>query len=266
MSQQYPNRSSISRKYSCLVIAGLLIVLAVGAILLLYYLRHNAGAPAGVTTPAPPTATAPGALPEMTTKPRPSLTSFKGCPPEGDGGDPALNDLKNRVDEGQYVAVNFDAVANLTWPTTIERQRRANWSQADAAEVARYEGLPVSVEGYLAGSKQEGPESPNCHGADAEFRDFHVWLTPQAEDDRSKSIVVEMTPPVRAGHAQWRTDVLGQIVRKDLRVRVSGWLMLDPEHPDQVGKTRATIWEIHPVMQLEVQQNGKWVALDNFSN
>jgi hypothetical protein len=70
---------------------------------------------------------------------------------------------------------------------------------------------------------------------------------------------------VRAKHANWRTDVLGQIAKKDVRVRVSGWLMLDPEHPDQVGKTRATIWEIHPVMRVDVQQNGKWVALDDYN-
>jgi len=37
-----------------------------------------------------------------------------------------------------------------------------------------------------------------------------------------------------------------------LAVRISGWLMLDPEHPDQLGKTRGTIWEIHPVMKLKV--------------
>jgi hypothetical protein len=264
MSWQSPNRGGIAQRYSCLVIAGVVAVVIVGAILLLVYLRRHANAPAGGTMKGPPIAAAPGALPEMATKPRPVNSSFKGCPAEGDGGDPALNVLKNRVDEGQYTAVNFDAIAGLRWPTAIERRRRDNWSQGDAAEVARYEGLPVSVEGYLASSKQEGPESPNCHGADADFRDYHIWVVPQAEGDRATSIVVEMTPPVRAKHPNWRTDVLGQIAKKDLRVRVGGWLMLDPEHPDQVGKTRATIWEIHPVMRVDVQQNGKWVALDDY--
>jgi hypothetical protein len=46
-------------------------------------------------------------------------------------------------------------------------------------------------------------------------------------------------------------------------VRISGWTMLDPEHPDQVDNTRGTIWEIHPIMQIEVQQQGRWVALDD---
>jgi hypothetical protein len=53
------------------------------------------------------------------------------------------------------------------------------------------------------------------------------------------------------------------IVKNKQKVRIRGWLMMDPEHPDQVGKTRGTIWEIHPIMQVETQQGGRWVSLDN---
>ena len=74
-----------------------------------------------------------------------------------------------------------------------------------------------------------------------------------------------MTPPVRANHPNWTTKLLRKIGKDQQRVRISGWLMLDPEHPDQVGKTRGTIWEIHPVMQVEVQQQGRWVSLDKVS-
>ncbi|HMF56722.1 MAG TPA: hypothetical protein VK619_10300, partial [Pyrinomonadaceae bacterium] len=177
--------------------------------------------------------------------------------------DPALNRLKNRVDEGAYFPVQFDAFMQVRWPKAIERRSRDRWSSADAAEIARYEGTPVAIEGYLAGAREEGPESPNCHGADDLFRDFHVWLVKTAGDDRSNSIVVEVTPPVRAHHASWRTDVLGQIVKKKQRVRISGWMMLDPEHPDQVGKTRGTIWEVHPIMKIEVNQNGNWIDMNS---
>jgi hypothetical protein len=38
---------------------------------------------------------------------------------------------------------------------------------------------------------------------------------------------------------------------------------MDPEHPDQVGKTRGTIWEIHPIMQIETQGLGAWKPLDS---
>jgi len=237
------------------LIAGALVLLALlGAGLLLSRLRSK---------PAPaPTASL---LPDLPTKQKPLLRAFNGCPPEGDGGDPDLNHLKNRVDEGQYISVPFEAVEKLDWPKTIERRRRAEWSMSDTAVVSHYEGLPLSIEGYLAGSRQEGPESPNCHGADAGFKDFHIWLTRTADEDRSQSIVVEMTPALRAQHSNWTTALLGRIAHDNNKVRVSGWLMLDPEHPDQVGKTRGTIWEIHPVMRFEVEQNGHWVALDTFS-
>jgi hypothetical protein len=216
---------------------------------------NNGGTPPGTSA----------AFPEMREKPKPSNQPYKGCPPEGDGGDAALNKLKNRVDDGNYIMVQFEAVEKLPWPATVERKKRSAWSSADANAIARYEGTPVAVEGYLADAKEEGPETPNCHGADHDFRDFHIWLMQSAGDDRTNSIVIEMTPPVRAKHPNWTTKLLRQISRDQQRVRVSGWLMLDPEHPDQVGKTRGTIWEIHPVMQVEVQQQGRWIPLDKIS-
>ena len=38
---------------------------------------------------------------------------------------------------------------------------------------------------------------------------------------------------------------------------------MDPEHPDQIGKTRGTIWEIHPIMQIETQTLTGWKPLDD---
>jgi hypothetical protein len=219
-----------------------------------------------VTPSNTPAASAPAdALPGMQSKPQPAEITFLGCPPEGDGGDPALNKLKNRVDEGNYASVTFDALEQLPWPKTAERRNRAEWSASDTAAIARYEGIPVSVEGYLADAKESGPESCNCHGQDPQFRDWHIWLTKLAGEDRTQSIVVETTPRVRAKHPDWKLDLPHKIIKEQQRVRISGWVMFDPEHPDQVGKTRGTIWEIHPIMQIEVQQQGKWVTLDSLA-
>ncbi len=266
-----PNQSNQS-----LIRVVIVVCLVIVALILLLRFVARRHAPA---TPAPGTSLVtarapgrvlplpPGPLPLVSVKPEPVEITFDGCPPEGDSQRQAdLNRAKNRVDEGEYVPVQFDAIAGLTWPQGVERQSRGNWAAVDVAVVDRYQGIPITVEGYLAGARQEGTESPNCHGDDARYRDFHIWLVANANDDRSRSIVVEVTPRVRANHPQWRTNVLGQIVKKDQRVRISGWLMLDPEHPDQIGKTRATIWEIHPVMQIEVQQQGQWMSLDKFGN
>ncbi|MFL6213665.1 MAG: hypothetical protein ACJ74J_07180 [Blastocatellia bacterium] len=222
--------------------------------------------PSKPAPPPGPTVGVPrGGFPDMATKPKPKEVVYKGCPPEGDGGDPELNRLKNRVDEAdQYFAVDFDSVVQLPWPKTIEHKDRDRWSAADTEAIARYEGIPISVEGFLASSKKEGPESCNCHGANNDQKDFHVWLIKNAEADRSGSIVVEVSPRLRSQHPAWTTDALGRVARNDQRVRISGWLMMDPEHPDQIGKkTRGTIWEIHPITKIEVEQNGNWATLDS---
>jgi hypothetical protein len=114
--------------------------------------------------PAPPTGNpaTPGGLPDMPNKPQPAEITYNGCPPQGDGGDPVLNRLKNRVDEGNYVPVAFDAVFQLTWPKGVERRDHDQWSQVDASAIARYEGIPVSVEGYLAEAKELGDVRPGA--------------------------------------------------------------------------------------------------------
>lgn len=221
---------------------------------------------AAVTGPqlAPPGGGGGGAaLPRLTRHQPPYDPGYKGCPPEGDGGDPALNRLKNRADSAAWMPATVDAVLALQWPRAIERRPRREWSDADSTTVAANEGTPVAVEGYFAGGKQEGPESPNCHGADADFRDWHLWLSATPGRDRTRSVVVETTPVVRANHPEWTLEAIRALARDSARVRVSGWLMLDPEHPDQVGKTRGTIWEIHPILGIAVERDGAWVPLDS---
>ena len=196
-------------------------------------------------------------------KPTPLAAAFHGCAAAGDGGDPALNRLKDRVDSAAWLPVSATAIVSLDWPRSVERRHRDVWSRGAAAAVRRYEGTPVAVEGYLVGMKLEGPESPNCHRTDSDSRDWHLWLTAAAGEDRTHAVVVETTPPVRANHPAWTLAKLRAIGHARTKVRVSGWLLLDPDHPDQVGKTRGTIWEVHPILRLEVERDGRWVLLDS---
>ncbi|MFN8498378.1 MAG: hypothetical protein U0641_11030 [Anaerolineae bacterium] len=221
-------------------------------------------------TPAAAKATTPvtqqGGFPLLATKPQPHEATFQGCPPEGDDNSTGLNTLKNRDDNAaSYYPVDFDTYVNLATPDGIGRKQRANFTAAQKAEVAKYEGVPVAVEGYLAGARAEGPESTNCHGTDASMVDYHVWFTKGANGDRAQSVVVEVTPRIHAQHPAWTTALLGQIVKNDNKVRISGWSMLDQEHPEQLGQTRGTLWEIHPIMQIEVQDGGKWITLDEYA-
>ncbi|HEX5438124.1 MAG TPA: hypothetical protein VFW98_13240 [Gemmatimonadaceae bacterium] len=245
----------------------LLLILLVIIIILIVHFAHVAQMPArqGAMRQSSGALASAGVFSLVGAKPQPTEITFHGCPPSGDGGDPALNRLKNRVDSASYIPVPFDSLERLPWPRDVERRHHTAWSASESTAVARYEGTPVTVEGYLAAAKREGPESTNCHGADAEFRDWHIWMVDTRTKDRAHSVVVEVTPRVRAIHPAWALGQLTRAARAHTPVRISGWLLLDPEHPEQLGKTRGTLWEIHPITRIEVQRRGRWVVLDSLA-
>jgi hypothetical protein len=182
-------------------------------------------------------------------------TAWAKCDPTGAGDAPAtqsnkvaLNTLKNRTE-----------LPSGTRPITV--QEILNFADREDQSL---EATGVVLEGWLLGRRHEGPESPNCHSQTR--RDFHMWVgdapqqpknSKEAMGMRDASVVVEPTPNLQELHGSWTDKGLQSLVRK--RIRVTGWLMYDPEHPDQVGNTRGTLWEVHPVMQIEVQQpDGSW--------
>lgn len=243
---------------------SVVLLLALIGVMMVAIVRHRRERPVIVHTSGG-TAAVPGSgseSPALAAKPTPVSPGFEGCPPEGDGGDRELNRLKNRVDSAAWKSTPFETMLGLSWPPSVSRRARAEWSARDSIAIARHEGLPVTVEGYFVGAKQEGPESPNCHGADRTFRDWHIWLAETPGKDRRRSIVVETTPAVRATHPDWSIATIHKLVRDSTPVRVSGWLLFDQEHPEQLGRTRGTLWEIHPVMRIEIKQSGRWKVLD----
>lgn len=196
--------------------------------------------------------------------PTPQDQTYQGCPPQGDGGDSQLNVRKNRIDVGQWQQASVASLVGLAYPADVGKKPRDTWSSSDVTAVAQDEGRPVQAEGYMLYVRHEGTESTNCH--DANGRDFHMWLAgaPGGMGDRAGSMVVEVTPRPRALNSGWQPDsrLLGLTGH---HVRIAGWLLLDQEHPEQLGKTRGTLWEIHPVMTIEVEQNGSWINLNDQS-
>ena len=92
--------------------------------------------------------------------------------------------------------------------------------------------------------------------------DWHIYLTNSSAQPISQAVIVETTPRTRPQH-KWTTDMLTPIVDSQTKVRISGWLMYDTEHVNVIGTQRATVWEVHPITKIEVQNNGAWVDLDN---
>ena len=149
----------------------------------------------------------------------------------------------------------------------VARQREAIVEQlsrafGDAHDVTPADGQPLHV--LLA--KLELPEPPNCYSTAARQKDYHLWLSEHANDTQRNSIVVELTPRVRVSHSGWEEERLAALVSTQAHVRIRGWLMLDQMHPENVGRNRTTLWEVHPIMQLEWRSSrGKWVSIDSLS-
>jgi hypothetical protein len=186
-----------------------------------------------------------------------TLPSFaqSSCPAIGSakpGGAPLpitkqqLNRLKNRTEV----------------PSVVEPMKVGDILHFDDRHDPELEKKAVVLEGFLLGFKREGPESPNCYSDTR--RDFHMWVGPRRPTSpemgmalRVQAVVVEPTPAMQDLHPTWDEENFNELVGQ--QVRVTGWLMFDPEHPDQIAHTRGTLWEVHPVMKIEVFHGGSWV-------
>lgn len=193
------------------------------------------------TPPATPVATAVPTGPH----PAPVEEVFHGCPGAGDlPAHAALNLQKNRIDTAAWQPVTLGALLALP-PTTA---------------VAANNGVPVEVEAFLIAVKQEGQESPNCRSLTDD--DVHLWIAADPHASKAQAVIVEVTPRVRALHPGWTLAALKRAAYRRAKVRVSGWTMFDPEHPDQVGRFRFTEWEVHPVCRIDIlRPSGTWATL-----
>ncbi len=209
-----------------------------------------------------------GTIPSNWDKATPNDTQFEGadgtCGPSGDGGDAATNVRKNRTDvPASYHVVTWKALQSLPYP--VAGKSLADWTPQQLAEIQPYEGVPVSVVGYLTAIKVEDKgsgESTNCHFTNATEVDWHMPLVEQAGQAEATAIVVETTPRVRQSHPRWTPTALAAWVNAYVPVRISGWTLLDPEHRAHLGRYRSTLWEVHPITQIEVFKDGQWVDVD----
>jgi hypothetical protein len=225
------------------------------------------GQPTGTTTFAQPTSHAstvsPALLAQLTaarvaSDPIPLVVKRNGHDTEvceaggkGKGKMAALDKKKNRADmpTTDYISLDWNQIAHGL-PTT---------------QVSKYEGAPVSVEGYLSHRLVvEKGESTNCGLTDADEVDWHMYLTQKAnDDDISHAVIVETTPRTRPLHT-WQKTKLNKLVNADTRVRISGWLMYDFQHVPEIDVHRIGVWEVHPITRIEAKgADGQWHDVEN---
>ena len=209
------------------------------------------------------------------------------CGPTGDGVDDGTNLHKNRADvpPSSHV-ISLDAIRALPDTALWRSNNRRSWTATDSALVLPYEGVAVTVEGYFEIVKPQSGgsgESPNCHGSAELDTDWHIALVASPNEIEEQAVVVEPTPRTKRQNSGWTPAVAEALAVRHspsdtrheadaARVRVTGFLMLDPVHPAHIRGNcksgcatkkffRATLWEIHPVTKIEVLRNGTWVDL-----
>jgi hypothetical protein len=158
----------------------------------------------------------------------------------------AMNILKNRM-----------PTPTLVRPISVEEVL----SYPDAEDLNLETFGAVLLSGQLLQRVPEGPESPNCGSA----FDYHVFIGrvdtahPQGRHLtkarikllKKHAVVVELTPNVQALHPDWGGS-LESLVGKN--VCITGYLLYDYEHHPQVGHTRGTLWEVHPITGIGLLQ------------
>jgi hypothetical protein len=192
------------------------------------------------------------------------------CPSFGLGGDSELNRLKNRGGPPdslrQMTAEEFLAVFPRDMHTPKEHDE---FTQSERDTIEPLEKMGVAVTGYLVEAFKAFPELSNC--LDPEDEDWHLNLYPfpansSANTDSlvTHSIVTEVSPrwqDMKKG--LWSLDTLKALAARRAKVRISGWVMYDPEHPDHLGRLRGTLWEVHPITEIEVWKDTAWVRLED---
>ncbi len=164
---------------------------------------------------------------------------------------------------------------NLAWKDFVTLPSGNKLSKSEQNSL---EDQGVQIEGYVykAFSGGSGGESCNCGATKGRLLDTHIELVQSKSDLQGSSnrIVVESTSRTRllakmgllnanfSNPTNWSHDNLSrELVGK--RVRLKGWLFYDPDHEsgawsvdkkNRYGESnwRATPWEVHPVMSIEV--------------
>jgi hypothetical protein len=131
----------------------------------------------------------------------------------------------------------------------------ANWTAAARGRVFQPDDMPVSFVGFLSSADAAGAEPTNC-GTRAGV-DWHLWLGSQPHAQHILTFIAESTGRVRALERGFNLQQLRSFATQGSKIRITGWLMLDSEHPEHPAN-RSTIWEIHPVTGIDVWTGNHW--------
>ena len=180
-------------------------------------------------------------------------STFDTCSAEGSAkrsNAKVLNLKKNR--DGSPTAAQINR--NITFDVLMKSDEHPTlFTEGDGAEIV----------GFVAEVKIGSVETCNCGQKDQWHRDTHIELTlsPIIEGDKSKLLVVEVTPRFRQLMKEKGLDWSNRGLRDAFLGRwviVRGWVFYDAMHDDESASSggtriwRGSPWEIPPVTHIEI--------------
>ncbi len=152
----------------------------------------------------------------------------------------------------------------------IALQPGCPFKQSEVAEIDRQERRSVALEGYLIRVEQLADGKTYAHLL--RRGDIHLEIAPAPdftpEGGSAQRVICEITVPFQWRRQRWNLEGLAPLAAwvtdgltgssypggtpGGTRVRISGYLLDDFVHCEAVGRSRATVWEIHPITRLEV--------------
>jgi hypothetical protein len=173
------------------------------------------------------------------------------CPASGLGFTKSRREI-HRLKNRSVVPATTDYDNRVTLQALLERGNdETRWSQTRAA----------AIEGYVVSVERKRTELANCYSPCR--RDIHINVALRTDATPEQQVVAEVTPYferwAQANELDWGVDALKRTLVGHW-CRVEGWLFFDEQHADESANTfkqgsdlwRATAWEIHPVIKIEI--------------
>jgi len=219
----------------------------------------------------------------------------QSCGIAGKPTSPPNSRLQNAV-KNNFCALppnNASAPAPVTPEQLIQLQSRANLPSGRGKEPSSRNDARTFGEGNLVRMKAflieahfadlGTGESVNCNGPSEDDNDVHIAFGSQPNTPECGSVTAEISPHFRPeswkaiGHFETFDNAAHQVVTNPVLAtrlqaavyRVTGQLFFDASHePCPCGTThcsplRSSVWEIHPIIALEVCKPGTGCDVNN---
>ena len=195
-----------------------------------------------------------------------SQETYDGCPPEGkvtikNTNVKATHEQWNRL-KNRYKDPNVgDFNDKITFETFLNEGQGVDGVKLDELKAAK-------IKAYVLHVKDGGKEDCNCGESDPMHIDTHIELvrsTDKGDTVKTMRVIVEVTPRIKSQMKKKNIDCTtdGLMKFEHHYVIFSGWLFKDDQHKGNAYNTaknkkskavwRRTVWEIHPVLQIECQ-------------